>query len=126
MTLSLQESRYPLSSADGKYIPLAVLGPVNIINQAITTSALGATIPLANIDDYILEIKSDVDCIIGFDAIPVNGTTTPGEYILLANEVRYILPLSITFSAVALTAAGNIYVNVLRKWNTLAITLDEG
>ncbi len=121
--LTLAESRYPLSSADGKDIPLDVLGPIKYLRQAITDVPLVFVVDMTGYEGVLIELTSPIDTLISFADTIGELTTDPVEYLLWAGERRVLLPTHQMFTMVAVNAteADNVDINILRKWNTLAI-----
>lgn len=126
--LTLEESRYPLSSADGKDIPLDVLGPIKYLRQEVDTTPLAFAVVLNGYPSTLLQIRSPIDIVISFaDDIP-GLSVDPVQYLLEADKSVVLLPTHLTFTMVALNSgeSGDVDINILRKWNTLAINVDEG
>lgn len=128
MALTLDESRYPLSSADGKVIRLEVLGPVSYRRVAVDDAAMSAALTIADYEDMLLEIRSDVEVVIAFSQTPVDLVAELGHYVIPADEKVVLLPLLGFYSFIVpvASASGTVQVNIIRKWNTLAIKVDEG
>jgi hypothetical protein len=117
MTLSPYRN-YPLANPEGVPIPVDVLEPISLLGPiAISDIPMSAAIAIPNSTIVFLEIWSDVDCVIGFNEAPVNGTTELGIYHLIADKERLIVPAGAFLSA--LTDAGDngrLKANVLSLW----------
>jgi len=108
---------YPLATPEGDWIPIDVLEPISKLEPiAITTSAMGASVAIPFYEERVLEIRSTVDCEIGFNVSPVNGTSEKGTYFLFAGEPKLIFPIGGQVSALALSTSGTLYVNILNLW----------
>ena len=87
--------RYPLSTADGKYIPLDVIRPLSLLKLTTSNSAGSASVEIPA-DVELLRIKSSVDASIQFFAsstvtvATVAGTPKPTALFLPANTVVII------------------------------------
>ena len=120
--------RYPLSTADGKYIPLDVIRPLSLLKLTTSNSAGSASVEIPA-DVELLRIKSSVDASIQFFAsstvtvATAAGTPKPNALFLPANTVVIISqPIGKNwFSIINDAAAGNCIVEYLECWNALSL-----
>lgn len=120
--------RYPLSTADGKYIPLDVIRPLSLLKVTTSNSVGSASIEIPA-DIELLRIKSSVDATIQFFPTStvitavVAGTAKQNALFLPANIVVIISqPTSKNwFSIINDAAAGNCVVEYLECWNALSL-----
>ena len=126
--MSNVSKRYPLSTADGKYIPLDVIRPLSSLKIATSNSAGSASIEVPA-DVELLRIKSSVDATIQFFSastiitVVVAGTAKQNALFLPANTVIIISqPINKNwFSIINDAAAGNCIVEYLECWNALSL-----
>lgn len=120
--------RYPLSTANGQYIPLDVMRPNSMMSKTfVTGSSTGALTCPASIE--ILEIFADQDLIITFAASSASaaalsdGTSVADSYILKANTLAAISPPigKKSFALRAITANGTALINFIESWSGLAL-----
>ena len=120
--------RYPLSTADGKYIPLDVIRPLSLLKVTTSNSVGSASIKIPA-DIELLRIKSSVDATIQFFSastvitVVVAGTAKQNALFLPANTVVIISqPTGKNwFSIINDAAAGNCVVEYLECWNALSL-----
>lgn len=122
------KNRYPLATADGQYIPLAVIRPRSCLLQTILTAS-GSTAQDIPADVDYLQVFADQDFIIQFAAsgasaaAPVSGTPVIDAIILQKNVTQVISPPidKKSFSLRALTVNGTALISFLEPWNALAL-----
>ena len=120
--------RYPLSTADGKYIPLDVIRPLSLLKVTTSNSVGSASIEIPA-DIELLRIKSSVDATIQFFPTStvitavVAGTAKQNALFLPANIVVIISqPTGKNwFSIINDAAAGNCIIEYLECWNALSL-----
>ena len=126
--MSNVSKRYPLSTADGKYIPLDVIRPLSSLKIATSNSAGSASIEVPA-DVELLRIKSSVDATIQFFSAStiitaiVLGTAKQNALFLPANTVIIISqPINKNwFSIINDAAAGTCVIEYLECWNALSL-----
>ena len=126
--MSNVSKRYPLSTADGKYIPLDVIRPLSSLKIATSNSVGSASIEIPA-DIELLRVKSSVDATIQFFSVStiitamVLGTAKQNALFLPANEVIIISqPINKNwFSIINDAAAGNCVIEYLECWNALSL-----
>ena len=120
--------RYPLSTADGKYIPLDVIRPLSLLKLTTSNSDGSASIEIP-VDVELLRIKSSVDAFIQFFSAStiataiVAGTPKPDALFLPAGVVVIISqPIGKNWlSVINDAAAGDCVVEYLECWNALSL-----
>ena len=126
--MSNVSKRYPLSTADGKYIPLDVIRPLSLLKVTTSNSVGSASIEIPA-DIELLRIKSSVDATIQFFPTStvitavVAGTAKQNALFLPANIVVIISqPTGKNwFSIINDAAAGNCVIEYLECWNALSL-----
>lgn len=126
--MTTASNRYPLSTADGKYIPLDVIRPSSFLRLATSESA--GTTPVQIPDTVeILRVRSTVDAIIQFssssvvatavvDGIPKNNTL----FLHADEEVFVSPPIGFNwYSIINDLTAGKVVVEYLESWNALTL-----
>jgi hypothetical protein len=108
---------YPLSSPDGKPIPIDVMSPISSGTATVSSASMGAVIALGDMIAACLEIWATVDCELAFSATPV--TAGNGVYRLRATDPRLIYIGDNTNLSAISTVSGRIVYNVIDIWDTL-------
>ena len=122
------KNRYPLSTSDGQYIPLAVVRPQSCLLQSILTASASAAQSVPADIDYF-QIFSDQDLVIQFAAsaavaaAPVSGTPVTDAILVQKNILQVISPPidKKSFSLRALTVNGTVLISFLEPWNALSL-----
>lgn len=122
------KNRYPLATADGQYIPLAVIRPRSCLLQTILTASGSAAQDVPADVDY-MQIFADQDLIIQFAAsgasaaAPVSGTPVTDAILIQKNVIQIVSPPidKKSFSLRALTVNGTALVSFLEPWNALSL-----
>ena len=122
------KNRYPLSTSDGQYIPLAVVRPASCLLQSILTASGSAAqdVP-ADVDFF--QVFADQDFVIQFAAssasaaAPVSGTPVTDGIILQKNVTHIVSPPidKKSFSLRAVTVNGTALISFLEPWNALSL-----
>ena len=73
--MSLVSKRYPLSTSDGKYIPLDVVRPVSLLTFSLL-SATGSTPTILPDETELLKVRSSVDAFFQFFSASTAMTTS--------------------------------------------------
>lgn len=122
------KNRYPLSTSDGQYIPLAVVRPEScLLLSIVTASATTAKDVPADVEFF--QIVSDQDLIIQFAAsgataaAPVSGTIVADAIFIQKDLLQVVSPPidKKNFSLRALTASGTALISFLEPWNALSL-----
>jgi hypothetical protein len=112
---------YPLSTADGKEIPLEVATPLFMFRMEITATQ-HAAVDLPNLE-CILCVSSNVDCIVSFgvDAVlPADGVIAQSLMYIPAGVIITLNPVDISMSVIGTSSnAGTLWVNGIQKWQAL-------
>lgn len=123
------KNRYPLSTSDGKYIPMEVIRPNSFLSVDFT--AIGASaaedVPAAV---ELFSVFSNEDCFIQFAAAAasataiVSGTPKVDAIMIPANVIVTIsAPIDKkSFSVRGLTASGTLNCNFLETWTGLSLS----
>lgn len=113
--------RYPLSSPDGKPIPLEIIKPHGYIRRGFTDiSAVSVGLP-AEVE--ILSLHSSWDCIISFSGdaeIPVDGVLLSQGIFLPKNMRITVAPTSTSLSVIGDSGSGTLHIQAIDKWVGLA------
>lgn len=108
---------YPLSSPDGKAIPIDLVSPIACSSFAISASPMGAVEALGDMSAAVLEIWSTVDCELSFGSSPVTAGT--GVYLLRANDPRLLHTSGLSDLSAIAAASGTVYYNKIDIWDSL-------
>lgn len=122
------KNRYPLATADGQYIPLAVIRPKSCLLQSILTAS-GSTAQDVPADVDYFQIFADQDLVIQFAtsaasaSAPVSGTPVSDAILIQKNVLQVVSPPidKKSFSLRALTANGTAWISFLEPWNALSL-----
>jgi hypothetical protein len=114
---------YPFTTNDGKAIPLDIVKPIGVTKYALLTDALTDVNTLE--ENTVVVLYSTVDCLISFTGtlaiLPVvNGTTYTDSIFVPAGTLMTVEPIFGSGKAVALDAAGSLYVQQVEKWAGLS------
>ena len=120
--------RYPLSTAEGTAIPLDVIRPYGIIKIPFTSGSGSSSITIPS-DVEVLNVYSDVDCLIQFatsnaSASALVDNTFKSDAMYVSADVFTIISPPVdkkAFSIRGISASGNCVVQYLRKWTALAL-----
>jgi hypothetical protein len=125
--MSSDTDRYPLSTADGKHIPLEIIKPHGFVRKSFTAAGASAqvTIP-ATIE--IISFQATENCIILFDgnaSVPADGTLlTSGLYVPNTYRVT-VAPIGSYFTVIGETASGLLYCQMIEKWAGLSLSVQS-
>lgn len=111
---------YPLSTVDGKHVPLDVIKPIGLvtINFGSTVDGTGTITSTGS----LVVLRSSADCFIKFDtsvAKPANESYASGLLFLEAGEVMTVAPLGTSISVIGLTNSGTLFVQEIHAWAAL-------
>jgi len=124
--MSIQQQLYPLSTEDGKSIPLDVALPLSSIYETVVQNA--AT-PLTVPNTYdIVSVYSEVDLAIDFTGaatFPLSGNT-PYPSMLLVPAFTFLtvrIPDEYNWALVPVKSGvqGNVMITALQKWAGLRL-----
>ena len=126
--MSLVSKRYPLSTSDGKYIPLDVVRPSSLITFSLL-SATGSTPTILPDETELIKVRSSVDAFFQFFSAstamtPVVAGTPKDSAIFLPANVDVILSPPVDkawYSAIGATGPGILYMQILECWNGLTL-----
>jgi len=120
--------RYPLSTADGRYIPLDVIRPNSFVRLPflLATGTAPIQVPM---DVELLKVRATADCIMQFFASStvavtiVDGTSKDATIFLPANiDIIISPPVDKSWcSFIGQAAGGNIFISFLESWTALAL-----
>lgn len=126
--MASNDQRYPLSTADGKAIPLDIVKPSALVFIAFENSS-GSGSTLVTIPDRteILSVVTDEDCLIRFGAV----ASIPASGVLLSNAVFVPAGMQIMLAPPANTLSvigtgpdtGTLAITLMDKWAQLATSL---
>ena len=120
--------RYPLSTAEGTAIPLDVIRPYGIIKIPFTSGSGSSSVSIPT-DVEVLNIYSDVDCLIQFatsnaTASALVDNTLKNDAMYVSADVFTIISPPVdkrTLSVIGISDSGNCIVQYMRKWTALAL-----
>jgi hypothetical protein len=114
--------RYPLSTADGKSIPLDVIRPLGLLFKTFT-SVVSADIAVPGTCE-IISFTATEDCIICFGSaasVPADGSLLSNGVFIPQNLRITVAPTAATFTVIRHTADGYVAVQFIDKWAGLAL-----
>lgn len=121
--------KYPLSAANGRAIPIDVLGPVSYNVQLVTTSNLFPLIQDAGFEEHLIQLICDQDVLVLFsdDATAIGANDTIGV-LCEADKLYTIAPPLAFYTVTSLSASGTALINTISRWDTLTteIQIDQG
>lgn len=119
-------NRYPLSTLDGKYIPLDIYKPISAIVKNFAAAA--TTVQTLPVGTEVLRIRSTQNCWIGFAntlaVAPVHATPSVAVadmLYLVAGVWEVISPPAMYFSVIRDTVDGILILEPLVKWAILGL-----
>lgn len=122
---------YPLSAANGRAIPLEVIGPVSSELHAITDSYLASNLYDADYEDYIYMVYCLENIRIAWAATDtvIDSATQPS--IIIPKETWAAVAPPLPYFNIATDAApktGTVLINTVTRWDTLTTPLqtDQG
>lgn len=115
---------YPLSTKDGKHIPLDVVSPTGVLVKSFTPVASSA-IALPDTTDLIAVVATE-DCYINFAnssaVVPADGTHEPDQMFLPKNFQTILYPINRYMSVISANANnGVLRMNFFDTWHSLAL-----
>jgi len=126
--MAIVSNRYPLSTADGKYIPSDILRPTKAVKHT-TSNSVGTTAKEIPSSIDLIRVRSSVDASIQFFSISTAATAlvdaedkpytiilAAGEFVLLSPPIGYRW-----YSIINDSVAGVCTVESLECWNALAL-----
>lgn len=121
-------NRYPLSTADGQYIPLDVVRPHGSLTKTFTAAGSTAAMDVPSTVD-IMTFLCDQDCILQFAASSasaaamVDGTLKADAFFVYANTITNISPPigKKSFALRGDSASGIAKINYLETWAGLSL-----
>jgi len=120
--MSIPVEIYPLSTQDGKSIPLDIISPEGMVYQALTTS--WSTIALTSLYNTAVIFSTTaalLDITNTAAGTPASGSLNTGMlYIPAETVVTLILPTA-SIKVRAVTGTGDLYINGIRRWAALAL-----
>lgn len=124
--MSIQKEIYPVSTEDGKSIPLDVVMPLSSVRATLAANVETTIVPTALYD--IISIYSSIDVAVDFAGVleyPMANNTLVDDTILIPANTLMTLraPESVSWSIVPLKndSAGFIYITALQKWAGLRL-----
>jgi len=120
--------RYPLSTADGSYIPLDAIRPVSAVKTAFTTSGASSAITIPDTVEMLV-ILSDENCWAKFAAsasvaaIPADNTIV-SDLLFIPAGFQMVVAFPIdkpSLSFIGDTASGTVVTQLLETWTGLSL-----
>lgn len=117
---------YPLASADGKYIPLDVLEPLQHKAISVTTSPMGAPVLATDqLEEVLISLYADADMVISFSPVVPIASVSAGELFLPARTHIQIKLPSTSISAISLSTAGTLHITSFKLWDSLTTDFND-
>ena len=115
---------YPLSTSDGKDIPLDVIRPTGWTFFDFTSSAATASSTLANLEDLMV-FQADEDCIIRFDGVeasmPAAGSIVSNSLYLPKNTSVVVYTTQRDISVKGVNQSGTLTIQFVDVWHALGV-----
>lgn len=111
---------YPLSTVDGKYVPLDVIKPMGL-TQVNFNHGQYHTVTITN-ENSLLVLRASADCYLKFGSSvdqPGDNTYVAGLFYLECGEVMTVAPSSTSLSVIGATNAGTLIVQEIYTWAAL-------
>lgn len=126
--MTAAQKRYPLSTADGKSIPLDAVRPYSFLALGVTPGA-GTAAKQLPAEVELFSVMATVDCYLRFYAVAtVVGAMVTDTEVLDTLFIPAGLHIVVSppigkefFSARALSAAGTLYMQFLESWTGLTL-----
>ena len=115
---------YPLSTIDGKEVPLEVIKPIGIMIASFSSSPSSpVAIPDAS---KLIGISSTEDCFVLFAnatiSVPANNTYVSGVLFVPADTIITVIPSAAYYSVVSASSNnGTLTLQFLETWHGLAL-----
>ena len=123
-------TRYPFSTLNGQWIPTDILKMTHTIRKDFI-AASGSALDILPVDTEIIQITATALCFIRFDAVAVvpihaaAATAITNTARLLPNIPTLLAVPSLQYSLIGEAAAGTAWVEVVTKWNVLALDVQN-
>lgn len=116
--------QYALASPTGLAIPNDIISPIAHVRQAIAATAMVSPLLYTTEEPttIMLGLVSNVDCAIAFDDTTPISSLNSGVLFIPANVIVQVAPPTKYISVIG-TGAGNLDINVMDRWDTLATEL---
>lgn len=111
---------YPLSTPDGKAIPLDIIRPRGVFRIPIGQTA-SILYPLVDTDPIVI-LRSTVGCFVRFGEVAIIPSTAmiSNQLYLAAGDITIVSPHVQSLSAISESSNGFLTVQLLDKWMGLA------
>ena len=120
--MSSTTKRYPLSTPDGKPIPLDVVKPVGLVVLPFT-AVVSAAIAVPS-DNEIISFYATEDCYIQFGgvaAVPASGVYTANMLLVKKSFRLTVAPPSATFTVISAGTNGTLQAQFIDKWASVVL-----
>lgn len=117
-------NRYPLSTPDGKAIPLDLIKPMGVLRLPFTASAYNAQSINAIYQDKIFTAYSTEDCYLSFAASPgaiADNTVTANILFVPAGVMIAFITNSLYLAAKGVSVSGSVHVQIVDTWAGLLL-----
>lgn len=118
------QNRYPLSTPDGKAIPLDLVKPLGVLRLPFTSASYNAQSISAIYQDKIFTAYSSEDCYLSFAASPttvVDNTVAPDILFVPAGVMIAFTTNSLYLAAQGVSASGTVHIQVVDIWAGLLL-----
>lgn len=117
-------NRYPLSTPDGKAIPLDLIKPLGVLRLSFTAAAHNSqTLPSAY-QDKIFTAYSTEDCYLDFKATPaavIDDVVSTDTLFIPAGVLIAFISNSLYIAARGSTASGIVQIQIIDIWAGLLL-----
>lgn len=117
-------NRYPLSTVDGKAIPLEVIKPLGVIRLPFTATAFNVQVLSDAYEDKILMLSSSEDCYLDFAAAPtspVDDVVLPSMVFVPAGVLIACVTNSVYLNVIGVSTSGILHIQLVDTWAGLAL-----
>lgn len=114
--------RYPLSTPDGKYIPLDVVRSAGYAIKSVNTSVSSPITIGENVEIISFSATEDMlVCFGGVAALPADAVVYADTVFIGRGQRVTVAATALTFTAIALTTAGILHCQLIDKWAGLGL-----
>lgn len=118
------QNRYPLSTPDGKAIPLDIVKPLGILRLPFTNLSYNSQLISSIYQDKIFTAYSTVDCYLNFSApspAVVDNVVAADMLFVPAGVLVAFVTNSTLLAVIGITSSGILHVQIVDTWAGLLL-----